>query len=144
MLGFYDSKNIGGVPNKLFPLVVATTIGKFDVSRILIDGGSSCNILYSSLFEKMGLDRKSLIAYDGLNLQAFNGMTNRPLGYIELMISIREGRDIWFIKLNCTSNSSNITSTVNQQYYSATSKQPKRYTTHSNKIRERIPSWRST
>lgn len=41
--------------NKIFPLVITTTIKHFDVSEILIDGGNSFNIIYSMLFEKAGL-----------------------------------------------------------------------------------------
>lgn len=46
MLGFQDSEKVGGIPNKNFPLVILAIIGKFNVSRILIDGGTSCHIMY--------------------------------------------------------------------------------------------------
>lgn len=59
MLGFWDSKKVGGVPNK-FPLVIIATIEKFDVSWILIDGRNYCDIMYSELFKKMVLDKGSL------------------------------------------------------------------------------------
>lgn len=49
MLGFLDSEKIGGIPNKLFPLVIIATVGKFDISQIIINGGSSCHIMYSEL-----------------------------------------------------------------------------------------------
>lgn len=69
-----------------------TTIGQFDVSWILIDVGSSWHILYLPVFEKMGLDRGSVIPYDDLDLQPFNWMTTSPWGYVELMVSLREER----------------------------------------------------
>lgn len=53
ILGFLDSENIGGIPNDIFPLVITTTVSHFDVSQILTDGGSFCDIMYSKLFEKV-------------------------------------------------------------------------------------------
>lgn len=41
ILGFRESKNVGGISNENFPMVIATTIANFDVSIILIDGRSS-------------------------------------------------------------------------------------------------------
>lgn len=52
MLGFRDSKKVGGISNELFMLVITSIIGQFDVSQILIDGGSLYDILYSLVFEK--------------------------------------------------------------------------------------------
>lgn len=54
MLVFWDSEKIGGIPNDIFPLVITSIVGHFDMSLILIDGGSSSDIMYSELFEKMG------------------------------------------------------------------------------------------
>ncbi|MCI87327.1 hypothetical protein A2U01_0108609, partial [Trifolium medium] len=48
-----------------------------DVSRILIDQGSSCDVMYQVLFEKLGLKRKDLSSYEGADLQGFNGSTIR-------------------------------------------------------------------
>lgn len=60
MLRYWEYEKIGGTLNKIFPLVITSTIRHFDVSRILIDGGSSGNIMYSKLFDKMGHDRGNL------------------------------------------------------------------------------------
>lgn len=37
MLGFRDYEKVGGIPNKISPVVITTTIWKFDASQILID-----------------------------------------------------------------------------------------------------------
>lgn len=50
------------------------------------------DILYVSLFEKIGLSRGSLIPYDDSYFQAFNEKTTHPWGYVELMVSV--GNDI--------------------------------------------------
>ena len=41
-------------------LMVTLRIGEFDVKRILIDPGSSVEIMYESLFKGLGLERKEL------------------------------------------------------------------------------------
>lgn len=64
MLGFWDLENFGGIPNESFPIVIIATIGKFDISQILTDGGSSYDIMYSELFEKMNLNRSNLLPYE--------------------------------------------------------------------------------
>lgn len=79
--------------NKIFSLVMITTIVNFDVSRVLINGGSSCNIMYSNLFDKMGLEKEKLWPYEGSILQDFNNTTTRLLGYVKLMVTLGEGQD---------------------------------------------------
>lgn len=53
MLGFWDSEKVGGILGEIFIFVIIATIEKFNVSQILLDGKSSCSILYLDLFEKM-------------------------------------------------------------------------------------------
>lgn len=57
----------GETPNKIFLLVITTMISNFDVSIILIYGGNSHDIMYSNIFEKMGLKKKNM-AYESSNL----------------------------------------------------------------------------
>jgi hypothetical protein len=40
-----------------FPLVVNLIIGKARLSRVLLDGGSSLNLLYAKTYDAMGLSR---------------------------------------------------------------------------------------
>lgn len=44
MFSFWDSEKVGGTPNDIFPLVITSMVDHFDISWILIDGGSSCDI----------------------------------------------------------------------------------------------------
>uniref|UniRef100_A0A2N9HIA5 Uncharacterized protein n=1 Tax=Fagus sylvatica TaxID=28930 RepID=A0A2N9HIA5_FAGSY len=46
-------------------LVVTLWIGEFDVKRILIDPGSSVEIMYESLFKGLGLEKKDLNLVEG-------------------------------------------------------------------------------
>lgn len=80
MISFQDSKKVESIVDELFPLVIITTIGQLNASRVLIDGGSSCEIIYLSLFEKMYLDRGGLIPYKGLDMQEFKVTIILPQG----------------------------------------------------------------
>jgi hypothetical protein len=52
-----------------------------NVSRILVDEGSSYNIIYKELFINLIFSRKDLALYESTNLQGFNGSTVRRCGY---------------------------------------------------------------
>lgn len=84
VLEFWDSEKVRGIPNELFHSVVTTIIFIVDVSMILIDGGSSYDIMYSHLFVKMGLKKEKLWPYEGSDLQVFNKIITCLWGYIEL------------------------------------------------------------
>uniref|UniRef100_A0A2N9GFR7 Uncharacterized protein n=1 Tax=Fagus sylvatica TaxID=28930 RepID=A0A2N9GFR7_FAGSY len=60
-------------------LVVTLRIGEFDVKRILIDPGSSVEIMYESLFKGLGLEKKDLNLVEG-PLSGFSGETVVPTG----------------------------------------------------------------
>ncbi|MCI16227.1 hypothetical protein A2U01_0037369, partial [Trifolium medium] len=45
MLGFNDEEYLGGAPNAIFPLIIIVTMAGHDVSRVLVDQGSSCDIM---------------------------------------------------------------------------------------------------
>lgn len=53
-------------------LVIATDIGRFEVRGVLVDNGSSADVLYYEAFKKMGFDEAKLILMDAL-LVGFNG-----------------------------------------------------------------------
>ncbi|MCH81098.1 hypothetical protein A2U01_0001877 [Trifolium medium] len=93
VLGFDDHGYPGGVPNEIFPLIIIATMAHHDVSRILIDQGSSCDVMYRELFQKLGLRRDCLCPYEGTDLQGFNGSTIRPCGLVNLPVTF-ENKDI--------------------------------------------------
>lgn len=80
------------IPNDISPSVITSTIIHFDVSQILIDGGSLCDIIYSDLLKKMILKKETMWPYKESYLQAFNDTTTYPWVYIELMISMGNGK----------------------------------------------------
>lgn len=60
----------------------------------MIDGDSSRDIKYSDLYEKMGLKKENVWPYEGSDLHSFHGTIPSPWGYIELMVTLGEERDI--------------------------------------------------
>ncbi|CAJ2640157.1 unnamed protein product [Trifolium pratense] len=65
-------------------------MANFDVHRILVDQGSSCDVMYSGLFKILQLSEKNLVPYVGPDLQGFNGSTTKPWGYVDLIVTFGE------------------------------------------------------
>ncbi|GFS34966.1 hypothetical protein Acr_00g0037010 [Actinidia rufa] len=68
-------------------LVVSAVIANFNVQRILIDSGSSADILFISAFEKMKIGLDKLQPFH-TPLIGFGGNTTHPLGWINLPITL--------------------------------------------------------
>nr|CAE76039.1 B1292H11.25 [Oryza sativa Japonica Group] len=70
-----------------YPIVVEPTIRNINVARVLVDGGSSINLLFASTLDAMGIPRGELTPTD----QPFHGITpqssSKPLGKITLPIT---------------------------------------------------------
>ncbi|XP_058733521.1 uncharacterized protein LOC131605145 [Vicia villosa] len=88
---FYLEELPGGAPNATIPLLVRVRMANFDVRRVLIDEGSSVDIMYSHLFKTLKLDDSHITPYVGFDLQGFNGATTKPWGYVELIVTFGEG-----------------------------------------------------
>jgi hypothetical protein len=67
-------------------MVVTTHIDKWDVTRILVDNGSQTEILFLSIFDQMGFDRKQL-KEASKPLYGFGGKRIKPVGSISLLVS---------------------------------------------------------
>jgi hypothetical protein len=53
-----------------YPLVVSPVVSQVRLAKVLVDGGSALNIIFSSTLESMGYDMTSLVPSD----QAFYGI----------------------------------------------------------------------
>ncbi|XP_019173901.1 PREDICTED: uncharacterized protein LOC109169474 [Ipomoea nil] len=74
--------------NGMEALVVTIDIMGTDVQRVMVDTGSSVNVLYLDVFEKLKLDKRELIPV-GVPLSGFTGATIRLEGNIVLPVELR-------------------------------------------------------
>ena len=64
VLGFSDEDKLGIVQPHDDALVVTLRIGGYDVKRVMIDQGSTAEIMYPDLFKGLNLNPENLIAYN--------------------------------------------------------------------------------
>ncbi|GAU48076.1 hypothetical protein TSUD_81360 [Trifolium subterraneum] len=107
-LAFYREEVPGGSPNFQIPLLVRAKMANFDVRRILVDQGSSCDIMYSGLFKVLQLTKENLVPYVGSDLQGFNGSTTKPWGYVDPIVTFGENKatksvKVKFLVVDCPS-----------------------------------------
>ena len=67
------------------PLVIMLTIERFNTRRMLVDNGSSANVMYITAFQQMKLDLKRLKPFGSL-LVSFSENRVYPKGIISLQI----------------------------------------------------------
>ncbi|XP_066166945.1 uncharacterized protein [Oryza sativa Japonica Group] len=81
-----DHPKAAVIPGR-YPIVVKPTIRNIKVARVLVDGGSSINLLFASTLDAMGIPRGELRPTD----QPFHGITpqssSKPLGKITLPVT---------------------------------------------------------
>ncbi|XP_021766311.1 uncharacterized protein LOC110730796 [Chenopodium quinoa] len=72
------------------PLVLITKINRADIKRVLVDRGSSANVLFVQAFNEMNIGRQYLkpVSYPVIG---FNGSTVRPEGSIVLPVKLGDG-----------------------------------------------------
>ena len=86
------------------PLVVKLQIDSSIVGRVLIDGGSSADVLFLNTFENMGLNR-SMMRPTYQPLFAFNSSSVSPLGIATLKVCAAERcLDVDFVVVDCQSS----------------------------------------
>lgn len=87
---FRDRENIGIHSPTEDPFVITAVIGPATVHKVLVDNGSSVNILFKKTFDQMKLEPKDLKPCDGW-VRGFNGSTTAPMGYVDLSVTLGEG-----------------------------------------------------
>ncbi|GAU49461.1 hypothetical protein TSUD_407500 [Trifolium subterraneum] len=84
---------VDGIPIAELPLLlVLATITNHDVSWILIDEGSSCDIMYEELFHNLMLKPEHMTPYAGGPLTTFNESHTQPLEILALPTSFEDKR----------------------------------------------------
>ena len=71
------------------PLVVRAIVANTTVHRVLIDNGSSADIIFASAFDKMSIGREKLEPVN-THLRGFSGEKVLPLGSIQLVLTLGE------------------------------------------------------
>ena len=71
------------------PLVVRAIVTNTMVHRVLVDNGSSADIIFASAFDKMGIGREKLELVN-THLHGFSGEKVLPLGSIQLVLTLGE------------------------------------------------------
>ena len=59
----------------------------FNTRRVLVDNGSSTNVIYLSAFQQLKVDQKRLRPFESL-LVSFNGDKVYPHGIVTLMVTV--------------------------------------------------------
>jgi len=88
-------------------LVISIRVGDYNTYRVLVDNGSSTNILYYPAFQQMRIDREHLVPTN-TPLVGFGGTKVYPLGAVTLPVTIEDypqqiTRDVTFLVVDCSS-----------------------------------------
>lgn len=100
MVWFQVHEKMDVTPNMTLTLVVTTSINNHSVSRIIIDDGSSCDLMYLRVLMRLGLRMNNFKSCESRNLLAFNDSLTHPCGTIDLTTSSREGKNKRIVKLS--------------------------------------------
>ena len=63
LITFYLEELPEGAPNSAIPLMIRERMANFDVHRVLVDEGSSVDVMYNQLFRTLQLDDSHLSPY---------------------------------------------------------------------------------
>ncbi|XP_075663414.1 uncharacterized protein LOC142633001 [Castanea sativa] len=90
------------------PLVITLTIEGFNTKRVLVDNGSSANIMYLPAFQQLKLDPGRLRPFDS-PLVSFSGDGVYPKGIVSLKVTIgaypkQQTRQLDFLVVDCPSS----------------------------------------
>ena len=69
------------------PLVIRAVVANKTIHRVLVDNGSSIDIIFASTFDEMGIGRKKLELVS-THLRGFSGKKVLPLGSIQLVLTL--------------------------------------------------------
>ena len=69
------------------PLVIRAVVANKKIHRVLVDNGSSTDIIFASAFDKMGIEREKLEPVS-THLRGFSGEKVLPLGSIQLVLTL--------------------------------------------------------
>ena len=71
------------------PLVIRAVVANKTIHRVLVDNGSSADIIFASAFDKMGIGKEKIEAVN-THLQEFSNEKVLSLGSIQLVLTLRD------------------------------------------------------
>ena len=88
-------------------LVINLSMADFNTRRVLVDNGSSVDIIYYIVFQQMRIDKERLLPSD-TPLVGFNGTKVFPVGTIALLVTIKTYpqqliKEVSFLVIDCSS-----------------------------------------
>ena len=84
---FYDFDMEGYQHPHDDPLVIKTIVANKTIHRVLVNNGSSADIIFASSFDKMGIGREKLEPVNAC-LRGFSGERVLPLGLVQLVLTL--------------------------------------------------------
>ena len=85
VLSFSEEDKVGTTQPHDDALLITLRIGGYDVKRVMVDGGSTAEIMYPDLYKGLKLKLEDLTSY-GSPLMSFDGKLVIPKGMIRLPI----------------------------------------------------------
>ena len=86
-LSFSNEDKVGTLQSYDNALVITLKIGRYNVKKVLVDQGSSVEIMYPNLYKGLKLKLEDLACYDS-PLMGFDGKVVIPNGQIRLPMQI--------------------------------------------------------
>ena len=88
-------------------LIVSLRVGDYSMHLVLVDNGSSADILYYPAFQQMRIDREQLIPVNA-PLVGFGGMRVFPIGVVTLSVMVGDypqqiTKEVTFLVVDCSS-----------------------------------------
>ena len=88
-------------------LVVSLRVGDYNMHRVLVDNGSSTNILYYPAFQQIRIGREQLVLVNA-PLVGFRGMRVFPIGTVTLSVTVGDypqqiTKEVTFLVVDCSS-----------------------------------------
>ena len=88
-------------------LLVSIWVGDYNTYRVLVDNGSSADILYYPAFQRMRIERERLILINA-SLVGFGGTRVYPLGAVTLPVTVGDypqqiTKELTFLVVDCSS-----------------------------------------
>lgn len=85
-------------PNQDDPMVITTIIARYSVGKVLVDQGSSVNILYWETFQQMDISNDMIMPFHE-QILGFAGEQVDMRGYVDLRMSLGTEKDAREIKV---------------------------------------------